>query len=403
MKQYKYVALNINKEKFTGTFLAKDEKDLAVQLAKQNLFLISASVYSGKTPSAFFTTGTGKVKMSELTTFCRQFSIMIHAGMPVLECLEGLKDQAFSTYFKNILQIVYDDVKSGIVLSQAVEKHQKVFPDFFRNMLYVGEVSGKLDEVLSALADYYERDAAIKRKTKSALSYPIMLGVMAIGIVFLMLIFVIPTFRESLSSLNVPLSGLTKVVYRASDFMLSNWLYILAVIVVLAGGIFLASKTKGGKQFFDKLIINLPLVKGIKIDLITARFARSFALMLSGGMDVAEALDATAIVIDNTDVKRRFLEATEEVKHGSKLSVAFEKYNLFPKIMLQMISVGEKTASLEDILSRSCEFFDEQAETSLNAMTSKIQPIMLIIMGALIGTMFIAVYSPMISIMQNLV
>ena len=137
MQQFKYTAMNINREKFTGTFLAEDEKDLAVQLAKQNLFLVSASAYTGKTPSAFFTTGTGKVNMAELTSFCRQFAIMATAGIPVLECIESLKEQSYSTYFKNILQIIYEDVKSGIVLSEAVNKHSKVFPDFFRNMLYL--------------------------------------------------------------------------------------------------------------------------------------------------------------------------------------------------------------------------------------------------------------------------
>ena len=129
MKQYKYTAVNINKKKFNGTFLAEDEKDLATQLAKQGLFLVSSSEYSGKTPSAFFTTGTGKVKMSELTTFCRQFSIMINAGIPVLECLESLKDQAYTAYFKSIMMVVYEDVKSGVVLSSALNKHSGVFPD----------------------------------------------------------------------------------------------------------------------------------------------------------------------------------------------------------------------------------------------------------------------------------
>ena len=403
MKQYKYTALNINKQKFTGTFLAEDEKDLAVQLAKQNLYLVSASEYSGKTPSAFFTLGTGKVNMAELTMFCRQFSIMINTGIPVLECLESLLEQDFSTFFKNIMQIIYDDVKSGIVLSEALNKHSKVFPDFFRNMVYVGEVSGKLDQVFSALADYYDRDASVKKKVKGALSYPIMLGAMTIGIVVLMLAFVIPTFRDSLSALDVQLSGITKAVYGVSDFLINYWLYILAVLIVVIGGLVIFSKTIVGKDFFDKLKINTPFIKTVQINLLTSRFARSFALMLSSGMDIADALDAVVVILGNRDVERRFRKASEEVKHGSKLAVAFEKYKLFPPILLQMVAVGERTASLEDILNRSCGYFDEQVETSLNSLTSKIQPIMLIVMGVIIATMFLAVYSPMISIMQNMI
>ena len=403
MKQYKYTALTMDKKKITGTFLAEDEKDLSIQLAKQNLYLVSASLYSGKTPSAFFTTGTGKVSMSELTVFCRQFSIMISAGIPVLDCLESLKEQSYSSYFKSLLQIIYEDVKSGIVLSEALNKHRKVFPDFFRNMIYVGEVSGKLDNVLSSLADYYENDASIKRKTKSAFSYPIMLLCMTVGIVVLMLVFVIPTFREALSSLEVPMTGFTKIIYSFSDFMIANWLYVLAVFVVIAGAIFLFARTQVGTVFFDKMKLTIPGIKTLQTNMITARFAKAFALMISSGMDISEALDATVIIIGNKDAERRFKLASEEVKHGSKLAASFEKYKLFPQITLQMIAVGEKTASLDTVLNRSCAFFDEQVETSLNSLTSKIQPIMLIVMGAVIGSMFIAVYSPMISIMQNLI
>lgn len=402
MKQYRYTAMTIDKEKISGTFLADSEKDLAIQLAKQNLFLVSASTYTGKTPSAFFTLGTGKVSMTDLTNFCRQFSIMINAGIPVAECLEGLKDQGYSSFFRDILQIIYEDVKSGMALSEATNKHSKVFPDFFRNMIYVGEVSGKLDSVLSSLADYYEKDSSIKRKTKSAFSYPLMLAAMTVGIVVLMLAFVIPTFRGALESLEVELNGLTAAVYSVSDFLLNYWLYILAIIVAIGLGLFLFIKTKTGAYLFDQFKLNMPLVKKVQIDMITSRFAKAFSLMLRSGMDVAEALDSTVIVIGNRDAERRFRMAADEVKHGSKLYAAFSKHKLFPDIMLQMISVGERTASLDDILNRSCNYFDEQVETSLNSMTSKIQPIMLLIMGALIGVMFLAVYSPMISIMTSL-
>lgn len=403
MKQYKYTALNMNKEKFTGTFLAENEKDLATELAKQNLFLLSASIYTGKTPSAFFTLGTGKVSMNELSMFCSQFSIMLSAGMPVLDCLEAIKDQPFTTFFKGILQVIYDDVKSGIVLSEAIKKHSKVFPDFFQSMIYVGEVSGKLDNVFLSLSEYYEKDTAIKRKTKSALSYPIMLGVMTIGILVLMLIFVVPTFRDALSSLDVELNSFTKIIYSFSDFMLANWLYVLAGFAVVFGGLFIFLKTKTGAYLFDKFKLKIPLVKKVQVDLITSRFARAFSLMIDSGMDIVESLDSVKIIIGNRDAERRFIKASEEVKHGSKLAAAFEKYNLFPQVMLQMITVGERTASLDKILKRSCAYFDEQVESSLSSLTSKILPVMLILLGGIVGGMFVAIYSPMISIMDSMI
>ena len=402
MQKYKYVAVNLQKQKIKGTFIAKDEKDLAAQLAKQSLYLVSAKNYSGNTPSAFFTLGTGKVSLKELTSFCRQFAIMLNTHIPILDCLDILKNQQYSAYFRGILEVIYEDVRSGIVMSEALEKHKKVFPDFFRSMIYVGEQSGKLETVFLALADYYETDSNIKKKMKSAMSYPLMLMVMAIGIVIIMLAFVIPTFRDTLSKLEVEITGITAVIYGMSDFLLANWLYMLAGVVVIGLVIFGILRTEKGKYAFDFLKVKIPLLKTVQINMVTARFARGFALLISSGMDLTDAMDSVEVVIGNRYMKRRFHAAAESVRQGMSLTNAFESHKLFPPMMNQMITVGEKTNSLDDVLLRSCSFFDSQVETSLNSLTSKIQPIMLIIIGAVIGTMFIGVYSPMLSIMNGL-
>ena len=402
MQKYKYTAVNLQKRKIRGVFIAKDEKDLALQLAKQSLFLVSAKPYSGGTPSAFFTLGTGKVSMNELTTFCRQFSIMLNTHIPILDCLDILKNQPYSSYFRNILAVVYEDVQSGMLLSEALDKHAKVFPNFFRSIINVGELSGKLDVVLTSLADYYETDSAMKRKIKSALSYPLMLAAMTLGIVVLMLTLVVPTFRETLTELGVEVTGLTAAVYAVSDFVLEWWQLILSVVIILGLIIFAISRTEFGGYAFDVLKLKLPIVKSIQINMITARFARGFALLLSSGMDLNEAMYATEIVIGNKYLTKRFHEATEAVRGGMSLTNAFESYKLFPPMMIQMITIGEKTNALDDVLTRSCNFFDTQVETSMNSLTNKIQPIMLLIMGGIIGVLFLAVYSPMISIMTGL-
>ena len=402
MPTYKYVAVNLQKKKYKGIFIAENEQDLATQLSKQNLYLESAKIYKGGTPSAFFTLGTGKVKLSELTTFCRQFSIMISTGIPLLECIDSLKMQSYSAYFRSILQVISEEVKGGAMLSEALEKHKKVFPDFFRSMVRVGEVSGKLDSVFISLADYYESDAAIKRKAKSALTYPIMIAFMTIAVVVLMMAFVIPTFRDALSDLEVPIVGLTKAVYDASDFLLSYWRIIIVIVIVLGGSIFGFSRTNAGKKVFDIFKIKCPVIGKITINLITARFARAFGLLLSSGMDLTTAFHTISIVLGNVYVEEKFNEAAEDVRHGVTLTNALQKQGLFPQMLIQMVSVGEKTASLEEVFGRSCKFFDEQVETSLSSLTSKIQPIMLLIMGVVIGMLFLAVYSPMLAIMDKL-
>lgn len=402
MNKYRYTAVNLDKKKIKGTFIAKDEQDLGEQLAKQGLYLVSASLYTGNTPSAFFTLGTGKVTLAELTVFCRQFAIMLNTNIPILECIDILRNQHFSGYFKKLLDVIYDDVKGGMLLSVALEKHGRVFPDFFKSMILVGEKSGKLDVVFESLADYYETDTAIKRKAKSAMSYPLMLVGMTIGILILMFALVIPTFRETLADMDVQITGITKVVYDIHDFLKNTWQIWVIIIILIGVGIVVALRTEKGRYAFDVLKLKLPLIKKITLNMITSRFARGFGLLLSSGMDLNDALDAIEVVLGNRYMKKRFHEAADAVRHGMALTSAFDSYNLFPPMMIQMISIGEKTASLDDVLMRSCKFFDNEVETSLNSLTSKIQPIMLIIMGAVVGTLFIAVYSPILSMMNGI-
>lgn len=402
MPTYKYVAVNLQKKKYRGIYIADDEKDLAVQLTKQNLYLVSASIYKGGTPSAFFTLGTGKVKLSEITTFCRQFSIMISSGIPLLGCIDSLKQQPFSGYFKSILQVISEDVKGGAMLSESIDKHKKVFPEFFRSMVHVGEASGKLDRVFISLADYYESDSAIKRKIKGAMAYPMVLAAMTLVILIAMLTFIVPTFRNTLSSMDVEATGITKVVYDISDFVLQWWPIFVLAIILIGGGIFIFLKTSVGKKAFDVFKIKAPLIGRVQVNLITSRFARGFSLLLESGMDLTSALDKISIILGNSYFEERFNEAADDVRHGVSLTNAFQKQNLFPKMLIQMLSVGENTASLEDVLKRSCKYFDAQVEAALTSLTSKIQPIMLVIMGLVIGTLFVAVYSPMLSIMTGL-
>ena len=401
MKKYKYEAVNINKKKFTGTFLAENERDLASQLAKQNLYLISAKVTSDEVRPSFFSVG-GRVKMVDLTAFCRQFSIMLNSGMSIVQTLDVLKAQDYDRFFKSILESVYEDVKTGVMLSDALAKHKKVFPNFFKSMIKVGEASGKLDVVMISLADYYDNDAALKKKTKGALAYPIMLLMMTIGIVILMMLFVVPTFKDTLKDMNVEMPPLTQAIADLSDFIKLEWKKILVVIGSLVALIFLYSRTEKGKYTFDTLAINFPLLKTINIAKITARFARGFSLLLSSGMDIIEAMEEISAVIGNRNVEKRFKQAIEDVRQGMTLTKAFESYKLFPDILIQMVSVGERTASLEEVLSRSCAFFDEQADSAIKAFTSAISPIMLLIMGGVVGVLFIAIYSPMLQIMTTI-
>ncbi len=343
-----------------------------------------------------------RVSLGELTSFCRQFSVMQNTHVPILESLDVLRNQRFSSYFTSVLQVVYEDVMSGVLLSSALKKHRRVFPDFFTSMIYVGEMSGRLDLVLTALADYYEKDFEIRRKVKSATAYPLMLSVMTVGVLVLMLAFVVPAFRSAMEDMNVVPAGLTRVVYGFSDFLISYWHLMLVVAVTAVALGYLISKSKKGRYFVDWLKFKLPVIRNVQINMMTARFAKAFGLLLSSGMDLDSALDAVEVVFNNRYIKKKFQSAAQSVRRGISLADAFKTHGLFPKAFIQMITVGEKSASLDEVLMRSCSFFESGVENSLNRLTSKIQPLMLIVLGVIIGTLFIAVYSPMLSIMNNL-
>lgn len=401
MHKFKYKAVNIEKRVFSGTFMAESEDDLRKLLSDQNLYLIKSKMLSDKGPNAFFTM-SGRVKMSELTHFCRQFSIMINAGVSIIDCLAVLKDQSYSSYFRKILAVVHEDVLSGLLLSEAMKKHPKVFPDFFHSMTHVGEMSGALDKVLVNLADYYEKDSKIRKKAKSAMIYPLTLLAMLVAVLAVMIIFVIPTFQESLSRLEVDMPAITTAIFNFSTFIAQNWKFILLAIIVLILVFYLAKKSPKGRLYLDKLKLHLPLIKTTQISMASSRFARGFGILLSSGMDIVNAMEIISNVIGNKDIENRFKMAINDVKRGMSLTLAFNSYKLFPDILVQMVSVGEKTGALDEVLLRSCSYFDEQVENAYNTLTSSLQPIMLLIMGGTIGFVFVGIYAPMLSIMQTL-
>lgn len=401
MKKFKYTAYNLDRKKFTGYYFANDEEHLRLLLSQQQLFLLSYKVVSDKTPNAFFSV-SGKIKMKEITHFCRQLAIMINASIELINCLESLKNQSYTKHFKQILEMIYEDVKSGKLLSSAMEKHKKVFPNFFRNMVYVGEMSSSLEKVLENIADYYENESRTKSKIKSAMIYPIVLAVMTLGILVLMMLVVVPTFKQSLGEMDVDMPALTTIIFRISDFVAQNWMYLFLGLVAVIVLLKLFAKTKPGRLMFDTISVKFPLTKRYQQAKATAVFARAFGMLLSSGMHIVEAMEVVQRILGNKYVEKKFEIATEQVRNGESLTKALENMHIFPPMLIQMITVGEKTASLDESLLRTCQYFEDELTNALSALTSLLQPVLMIVMGLSIGVIFLAVYSPMLSIMQKL-
>ena len=401
MQKYKYEAVDINKKKFKGLFLAENENDLRVQLARESLYLVKCKSISDKSPSVFLAVSS-RVKISEITTFCRQFAIMINAGISILNCMDTLKNQSYSALFRKVLNAVYEDIKSGELLSDALKKHKKVFPEFFVSMCYVGEMSGKLDEILNRLAAYYENDNAIRRKAKSAMIYPALLLVLTLGVLVLMLTVVVPMFQDALLKMNTTLPPITQFLFNASTWFQENYLMVFAVIAVLILLLFVFSRTNRGKLAFGWLKVSFPLVGGVNSALVASRFTSGFGVLLSSGMPIVDALEVMSNLLGNKYVEKKFQEAIDQVKRGVPLALAFEDKGIFPAILIQMISVGERTGSLDEVLLRTSGFFDEQVGAALNRLTTMLGPLMIIIMGIVIVFVILAVYTPMLSMIDTL-
>ena len=401
MEKFKYVAVDVDKKRFRGSFLAESESHLREQLAQQNLYLVKCKQVNASTPSSFWSV-SGKVKTSELTTFCRQFSIMITSGISIVDSVAVLKQQSYSSYLKSVLEFVHEDINSGSLLSEAMKKHPNAFPDFFRNMVYVGEMSGSLDNVLSSIADYYESDNKIKKQVKSALSYPIMLVAMLFAVMILLVVFVIPTFMDALGNMDVTMPAIALALYDISQFIIRNWQIIFLIVLVIVVGIIIFHSTETGKMFFDMLKVKTPLIKKIQIALQASRFARCFSLLLASGMDVLEALEVVNVILGNRYVEKEFKLIVDDVRQGKSLTESLGNHKLFPDMLQQMVAVGEKTGQLDSVLGRCCSYFDEQVATTLTSVTGIIQPVILACLGGVIGVVFYAVYSPMLEIMTSL-
>lgn len=402
MQKYKYQAIDINKKKFSGTFLAENEEALKAQLASQGLFLVSAKPVSDKSPTASFFSTSSKVKLTEITNFCRQFSILINSGISIVESLEILKNQPYSSLFKSILDVVHEDVKAGLLLSEAFDKHEKTFPEFFRSMTYVGEMSGSLDAVLSDLANYYEMDDKVKRQIKGAMTYPIVLMLLVVGIILLMFLFVVPTFKDALANLDVEMPFITMAIFNMSQFFQDNWYIIFGVVILLFILIKVYIGTEGGRYQWDTFKLKAPVLKAIEVNTVASRFTHGFSLLITSGMDLVDAMKVMANVFGNKNIESKFRKATDDVQRGSSLTVALNTYEIFPDMLIQMVSVGEKTGQLDEVLQRSCSFYDEQLAIALNSLTTVIQPVLLAIAGTVIGVMFMAIYSPILQIIETL-
>ena len=406
MPKFKYTAKNAKGKKVSGTITMNKESDVNADLKKQGLMVISIKAETKKGGGGFsdlFKPKPSKrIKADELTIFTRQLSTMISAGIPLVECLEVLSEQIDKPGFRLVLESIVDKVRGGADFSESLQSHPKIFTRIYVSMVKAGEASGQLDIILQRLAEYLESSQALKREIKAAMTYPVISLCLIFAIVVALMVGVIPQFKSIFISLNVELPALTRYLLLVSDFMQSYFLIWMGALAGAIVGIMYFKKTKPGSYLFDWLALHLPVFGTLFQKIAISRFSRTFATSIRSGVPILGALEIVANTSGNRLIEDTVNEARENVRKGETLSDPLSRSKVFPPMVTRMIGIGEKSGALEALLEKISEFYDQQVETAVKSLTSMIEPIMIGIMGVVVGGIVLAVFMPILEIQKTL-
>ena len=407
MPKFLYIATDASKKSVTGITEQADRAAVIAALAKQNLRPISIKESSGFSAQFSFDKllNSNKVKSDTLVMMTRQLSAMVGAGVPLIRSLKSLADHSESPALQKILTAVIADVEGGSSLGDALGKHPKTFSDVYINMVRAGEAAGILDDILKRLAQQQEKNATIRKKIRSAMAYPIVLMFITVAAFFGLMLFVIPQIGKILTDLGGPdaqLPAITQVMLAISGFIIKFWWIIFPGI---GGGVYALLryiKTPKGREKFHKLILRIPGIKTIIRKIAIARFARTFSALMGAGVAVLECLAVTGRSLGNVVYEQALKDAAAEVKNGKPLSKAISENDLFPPIVAQMLSVGEETGQTDTVLVKVADFYEEEVDVAIEGLSSIIEPVMIVIMGSMVGLIAASVMSPIANLSQSI-
>jgi type IV pilus assembly protein PilC len=395
---FTYKGKTLGGSQIAGELRAKNRADLERILRGKKILV---SQISAKSSQIRIRIGSG-VKKVHISRFTRQFSTMIAAGLPMVQCLEILSLQMESAELRRIIAQVKESVQAGTTLSEALAKHKRVFDDLFVNMVDAGEIGGALDVILARLATYREKADALTRKVKGAMIYPAVVMTVAIGVTFIMLTYIVPVFAKMFAGLGAELPGPTKFILGLSAFLRGNILTGLVLVIVGIVSYKFYSKTDQGRLNIDHLKLRLPLIGDVIRKGAISRFTRTLATLISSGVPILDALNITARASNNRVIHDAIKRSVLSIAEGETITQPLKACGVFPPMVTQMISVGEKTGGLDDMLSKIADFYDEEVDAAVAALTSVIEPVIIVFMGAAIGGILISMYLPMFEIIGKI-
>ena len=344
----------------------------------------------------------GKVKTKELAIFTRQFSVMIDAGLPLVQCLEALGMQQENKVFQSVLQAVRTEVESGSTLAFAMRQHPRVFDDLYTNMIAAGEAGGILDTILQRLSSYIEKAVKLKRAVKSAMVYPVVVLTIAAGVIILILWKVVPIFSNLFASMSVSLPLPTRVVIAGSNFVGRYIIFIIPAFIALGYAFKRYYKTKNGRKLIDGTMLRVPVLGSVLRKIAVARFSRTLSTLISSGVPILEGLEITAKTAGNMIVEEAIMKTRDSIEEGKTIVEPLRDSGVFPTMVIQMVGVGEQTGALDTMLTKIAEFFEDEVDAAVADLLTAIEPIMILVLGFIVGGIVISMYFPLFSLISKL-
>lgn len=401
MADFSYIAISKEGKQVKGNMQAQDAAAVKSKLKLDGYIPVSIKAQSILTKDIEIG-GTRNVKARDLAIFCRQFTSIINAGVTVVEALRMLAEQTEKKALKNALYKTRELVQQGETLASAMSKSPNAFPEMLVNMVEAGESSGKLDVCVSRMGTQFEKSAKLKGNVKRAMAYPIAVLIVAFIVVTIMSIYIIPKFTDMYVEFGSELPGLTKFLVSMSDFLLSKWFFVIIGIVALIAFFSWTATTIKGKEIYGTIALHLPIFGKINLKSNSARFARTLSTLVASGMSITNAIDITAKTIKNIHYKYALADAKKEVEQGVPLSVPIRKSGVFPPLVHNMMAIGEETGSLEQMLDKIADYYEEETEIATASLSELLQPLIIIVLGGIVGVMVVGMYLPMFEMYNGL-
>lgn len=400
MPVFKYKGKNAVGSMVTGERSGRTAQEVINSLEKDQIQVLN--VERKKTELKIpFLSGKGvkkKVTLRDLSVFNRQLSVMFSAGLPVTQGLGILAQQQKNKYFADALLDIRKEVEAGSNLSNALRKYPDIFNDLYTSMIQAGEASGNLDTILLRLSQYIESMARLRGKIKSAMAYPIAVLVIAVVITAIIMVKVVPIFEDMFNQLGAELPMPTQIVMDISHFVQENFYYIIAVGIGIFYALKMYNKTYKGKRVFDRLKLKIPVFGGLILKGGVARVTRTLETLLNSGVEIIEAITITAKTSGNSILEDAILKSRGAVQEGKPLAQSWEEQLIFPFMVTQMVAVGEQTGALSTMLSKIADFYDEEVNQAVDALVAMMEPILILFLGGIVGSIIIAMYMPMFDI-----